>query len=87
MLPLSPAYFAFAAAAITLYWICYRWTTGRLLVLLGANFFFLARFAWFYPLILSGRGNGRLPRRVGPAKPAAFREQATPRVGVRQPAG
>ena len=52
MLPLSPAYFAFAAVAITLYWLCYRWTAGRLVLLLAANFFFLARFAWFYPLLL-----------------------------------
>jgi len=52
MLPLSPAFFAFAAAAILLYWIFYRWATGRLVVLLAANFFFLARFAWFYPVIL-----------------------------------
>jgi len=52
MLPLSPAYFAFAAVAITLYWLCYRWTTARLAVLLAANFFFLARFAWFYPVLL-----------------------------------
>ena len=54
MLPLSPAFFAFAAAAILLYWICYRWTGGRLMVLVVANFFFLARFAWFYPVILLG---------------------------------
>ncbi len=52
MLPLSPAYFAFAAAAILLYWICCRWTSARLGVLLVANFFFLARFAWFYPALL-----------------------------------
>ena len=52
MLPLSPAYFAFAAVAIMLYWLCYRWTTARLTILLAANFFFLARFAWFYPLLL-----------------------------------
>jgi D-alanyl-lipoteichoic acid acyltransferase DltB (MBOAT superfamily) len=52
MLPLSPAYFAFAAAAILLYWICHRWAGGRLAVLLTANFFFLARFAWFYPALL-----------------------------------
>ena len=52
MLPLSPAYFAFAAVAILLYWLCYRWTSARLLILVAANFFFLARFAWFYPIIL-----------------------------------
>jgi D-alanyl-lipoteichoic acid acyltransferase DltB (MBOAT superfamily) len=52
MLPLRPEFFAFAAAAITLYWICCRWTTARLGVLLAANFFFLAKFAWFYPVLL-----------------------------------
>jgi len=52
MLPLSPAYFAFAAVAILLYWCCDRWTTARLAVLLAANFLFLARFAWFYPILL-----------------------------------
>ena len=52
MLPLSPAYFAFAAVAITLYWLCYRWTAARLVILVAANFFFLARFAWFYPVLL-----------------------------------
>ena len=34
MLPLSPAFFAFAAAAILLYWACFRWTNARLVVLL-----------------------------------------------------
>jgi alginate O-acetyltransferase complex protein AlgI len=52
MSPLSPAYFAFAAIAITLYWVCYRWKTARLCILLIANAFFLARLAWFYPVIL-----------------------------------
>jgi D-alanyl-lipoteichoic acid acyltransferase DltB (MBOAT superfamily) len=52
MLPLSPAYFAFAAVAILLYWTCYRWANARLMILLAANFFFLARFAWFYPVLL-----------------------------------
>jgi alginate O-acetyltransferase complex protein AlgI len=52
MLPLSPAYFAFAAAAILLYWIAARWQSGRLAVLLLANTLFLARFAWFYPPLL-----------------------------------
>jgi alginate O-acetyltransferase complex protein AlgI len=52
MSPLSPAYFAFAAIAITLYWLCYRAKNARLTVLLLANFFFLARLAWFYPVIL-----------------------------------
>jgi alginate O-acetyltransferase complex protein AlgI len=53
MLPLSPAYFAFAASAILLYWICFRSATARLGVLLAANLFFLARFAWFYPVLLA----------------------------------
>jgi D-alanyl-lipoteichoic acid acyltransferase DltB (MBOAT superfamily) len=52
MLPLSPAYFAFAASAILLYWICFRSATARLCCLLAANLFFLARFAWFYPVLL-----------------------------------
>ncbi|MGD0445438.1 MAG: MBOAT family O-acyltransferase [Edaphobacter sp.] len=52
MSPLSPAYFAFAAIAITLYWGCYRWKSARLAVLLAANFLFLARLAWFYPILL-----------------------------------
>jgi alginate O-acetyltransferase complex protein AlgI len=78
MLPLSPAYFAFAATAILAYWLCFRWNTGRLALLLAANFYFLARFAWFYPLILLaaatvdfwiGLGLQRLPRsEVGPRK-------------------
>src|SRR6266702_3968410 len=52
MSPLSPAYFAFAAIAIALYWACYRWKLARLSILLLANVFFLARLAWFYPAIL-----------------------------------
>jgi alginate O-acetyltransferase complex protein AlgI len=52
MSPLSPAYFAFAATAITLYWLCFRWKNVRLAVLLLANIFFLARLAWFYPALL-----------------------------------
>jgi len=52
MLPLSPAYFAFAGIAIVLCWAFYRWPSGRLAVLFAANFFFLAHIAWFYPLIL-----------------------------------
>ena len=52
MLPLSPAFFAFAAGAVVLYWVCCRSTAARLAVLLLANFYFLARFAWFYPLLL-----------------------------------
>jgi alginate O-acetyltransferase complex protein AlgI len=52
MLPLSPPFFAFAAAAILLYWVCARSVTARLAALLAANVYFLARFAWFYPIIL-----------------------------------
>lgn len=52
MSPLSPAYFAFAAIVITLYWACYRWKNARLCILLLANGFFLARLAWFYPALL-----------------------------------
>jgi len=52
MLPLSPAVFAFSAIVILLYWLSYRSTTQRLIVLRAANFYFLARFAWFYPIIL-----------------------------------
>jgi alginate O-acetyltransferase complex protein AlgI len=71
MSPLSPAYFAFAAIAITLYWICYRWKSARIAILLIANIFFLARLAWFYPVLLLtaasidfliGLGLQRLPR-------------------------
>jgi D-alanyl-lipoteichoic acid acyltransferase DltB (MBOAT superfamily) len=52
MLPLSPAFFAFSSGAIVLYWLFYRSRTQRLVILLLANFYFLARFAWFYPAIL-----------------------------------
>jgi len=52
MLPLSPAFFAFTSGAILLYWLCYRSKSQRLFVLLLANFYFLARFAWFYPAVL-----------------------------------
>jgi D-alanyl-lipoteichoic acid acyltransferase DltB (MBOAT superfamily) len=52
MLPLSPAASAFSACVILLYWLCCRWKTLRLTVLLLANFYFLARFAWYYPAIL-----------------------------------
>jgi len=71
MSPLSPAYFAFAAIAITLYWACFRWKSARLCILLAANIFFLARLAWFYPVLLLvaatidflvGLGLQRIPR-------------------------
>jgi alginate O-acetyltransferase complex protein AlgI len=52
MSPLSPAYFAFAAIVIILYWTCFRWKIARLCILLIANIFFLARLAWFYPILL-----------------------------------
>jgi D-alanyl-lipoteichoic acid acyltransferase DltB (MBOAT superfamily) len=37
---------------VLLYWLCYRWKTWRLVALLAANLYFLARFAWFYPAVL-----------------------------------
>jgi alginate O-acetyltransferase complex protein AlgI len=52
MSPLSPAYFVFAGVVIAMYWICGRWKAARLAVLLAANLFFLARLAWFYPVVL-----------------------------------
>src|SRR5260370_34590127 len=82
MSPLSPAYFAFAAIAITLYWACYRWKYARLSILFLANIFFLARLAWFYPAILLlaatidflvGLGLQNLPRELP-------RERSTPRL-------
>jgi alginate O-acetyltransferase complex protein AlgI len=54
MSPLSPAYFVFAGIVITIYWLCYRWRLARLAVLVAANLFFLARLAWFYPVLLLG---------------------------------
>jgi alginate O-acetyltransferase complex protein AlgI len=76
MSPLSPAYFAFAAIAIMLYWACFRWKSAGLSILLIANIFFLARLAWFYPVVLLaaasidffvGLGLQRIPReRSGP---------------------
>jgi alginate O-acetyltransferase complex protein AlgI len=52
MSPLSPAFFAFSAGVVLLYWLSFRSRNGRLVILLMANFFFLARFAWFYPAIV-----------------------------------
>jgi len=84
MSPLSPAYFAFAAIAITLYCVCYRWKHARLSVLLLANLFFLARLAWFYPAILLaaatidflvGLGLQNLPRELP-------NERSTPRLAL-----
>ena len=84
MSPLSPAYFAFAAIAIILYWICYRWKHARLSILLIANIFFLARLAWFYPLLLLaaasidfliGLGLQRFPRDFP-------QERSTPRLAL-----
>src|ERR1700758_2952639 len=84
MSPLSPAYFAFAAIAITLYWACYRWNYARLSVLFLANIFFLARLAWFYPVILLlaatidflvGLGLENLPRK-------SPNDRSTPRLAL-----
>src|SRR6202789_4505091 len=52
MSPPSPAFFAFAPIVVPLYWACYRWKQARLCILLLANTFFLARLAWFYPILL-----------------------------------
>jgi D-alanyl-lipoteichoic acid acyltransferase DltB (MBOAT superfamily) len=52
MPPLSPAFFAFSAIVIACSWACFRWRCGRVWILLAANFFFLARYAWFYPAVL-----------------------------------
>src|ERR1700735_624625 len=57
MLPLSPAYFAFAATAIVLYWMCFRWNTGRLALLVAATKLlplgFDQLYKWVLPLSLS----------------------------------
>jgi D-alanyl-lipoteichoic acid acyltransferase DltB (MBOAT superfamily) len=88
MSPLSPAYFAFAAIAITLYWACYRWKNARLCILLIANIFFLARLASFYPLLLVaaasidflvGLGLQKLPRGLPGELPS---ERTTPRLAL-----
>jgi len=80
MLPLSPAFFAFAGIAIALSWACHRWPTGRLLVLLAANFFFLARFAWFYPVILLAAATCDFL--IGLGLQAISRERRRPRLAL-----
>ena len=80
MLPLSPAFFAFAGIAIALIWACHRWPTGRLVVLLVANFFFLARFAWFYPVILLSAATSDFL--IGLGLQAISRERRQPRLAL-----
>ncbi len=80
MSPLSPAYFAFAAIAITLYWACYRWKNARLCILLTANIFFLARLAWFYPVLLIAAAS--IDFLVGLGLQHYPREQSRPRLAL-----
>ena len=80
MLPLSPAFFAFAGIAIALIWACQRWPAGRLIVLLAANFFFLARFAWFYPVVLLAAATGDFL--IGLGLQAIRRERRRPRLAL-----
>jgi alginate O-acetyltransferase complex protein AlgI len=80
MSPLSPAYFAFAAIAITLYWACYRWRFARLCILLMANIFFLARLAWFYPILLVTAAS--IDFLVGWDLQRIPRERTTPRLAL-----
>jgi alginate O-acetyltransferase complex protein AlgI len=80
MSPLSPAYFAFAAIAITLYWACYRWKHARLCILLIANIFFLARMAWFYPPLLLAAAS--IDFLVGWDLQRIPREKTTPRLAL-----
>jgi len=80
MSPLSPAYFAFAAIAITLYWACFRWKCTRLCILLLANIFFLARLAWFYPAILLAAAT--IDFLVGLGLQNLPRERSTPRLAL-----
>jgi D-alanyl-lipoteichoic acid acyltransferase DltB (MBOAT superfamily) len=80
MLPLSPAFFAFAGIAIVLTWACARWPTGRLVVLLAANFFFLARFSWFYPAILLAAATSDFL--IGLSLQAISREHRRPRLAL-----
>ena len=78
MLPLSPAFFAFAGIAIALCWAFYRWPSGRLVVLLAANFFLLARFAWFYPIVLLAAASSDFL--IGLGLQAIPRERRRPRL-------
>jgi len=80
MSPLSPAYFAFAAIAITLYWACFRWKNARLCILLIANIFFLARLAWFYPVLLVAAAS--IDFLVGWDLQRIPRERTTPRLAL-----
>jgi D-alanyl-lipoteichoic acid acyltransferase DltB (MBOAT superfamily) len=80
MLPLSPAFFAFAGIAIALIWASNRWPMGRLVVLLAANFFFLARFAWFYPVILLAAASSDFL--IGLGLQAISRERRRPRLAL-----
>jgi alginate O-acetyltransferase complex protein AlgI len=80
MSPLSPAYFAFAAIVITLYWVCYRWKYARLYILLIANGFFLARLAWFYPVLLLTAAT--IDFLVGLELQRVPRERSTPRLAL-----
>jgi alginate O-acetyltransferase complex protein AlgI len=80
MSPLSPAYFAFAAIVVTLYWACYRWKQARLCILLLANIFFLARLAWFYPILLLAAAS--IDFLVGWDLQRIPRERKTPRLAL-----
>ena len=80
MSPLSPAYFAFAPLAIILYWACYRWTFARLSILFLANIFFLARLAWFYPVILLLAAT--IDFLVGLGLQSLARQRSTPRLAL-----
>ncbi len=80
MSPLSPAYFAFAAIVITLCWACYRWKYARLYILLIANGFFLARLAWFYPVLLLTAAT--IDFLVGFELQRLPRERSTPRLAL-----
>jgi len=80
MLPLSPAYFAFAGIAILLCWVFYRWPSARLVVLLAANFLFLARFAWFYPILLLAAATSDFL--IGLGLQAMCRDRRRPRLAL-----
>ena len=53
MLPTSLGFYLYIALAFLLYWAVARVRTLRHLVLLAASLFFLARFALFYPVLLT----------------------------------
>jgi D-alanyl-lipoteichoic acid acyltransferase DltB (MBOAT superfamily) len=48
----STTYFAFVAAIFFLYWAAPRMGALRFLILLAANYFFCARYGWFYVALL-----------------------------------